>query len=142
MSDKANAAVVNGLDANQLKDILSTVIAEARKPVLTEKDKAEIEDQQRVRRENAAAFKDQEEGKQRLQTICDHRTRLVTGADTGSAVVAVKNGRGDVIFFICQHCRLVNRPEEDGKKGFIDGVLFDTDRFNRFFIEKVNTGGV
>lgn len=138
MSDKASAVIT----ADQLKDILSTVVAEARKPVLTERDKAELEDQQRTRKENAEAFKAAELGKQRQQQICDHRTRLITGADTGSAVVANKNGKGEVQFFICQHCFLVCRPEEETRKGYVDGVLYDTNKFNQFFIEKVNTGGV
>lgn len=146
MSERAKVAEVEagsvGLSADQLKEILSSVIAEARKPVVTEREKAEIEDQQKTRRENAAAFKEQEESKQRRQKYCDHRTRLVTGADTGSAIVANKNGKGEVQFFICQHCFLVTLPEQDGRKGYVDGVLYDTAKFNQFFLEKVNTGGI
>jgi hypothetical protein len=142
MSEKPNVA----LPADQMKDLvtaISTAITEARKPVVTEREQAQIEDDQNRRRENAAAFKDMKEQEKRGQALCDHRTRLITGADTGSAVVANKNGRGDVIFFICQHCRLVCMPvPEGGKKGYLDGVLYDTDKYNQFFTEKLNTGGI
>ena len=140
MSEKATA--VTGITAADLKEVLTAVVEEARKPVVTEREKAEIEAMQQIRKENAEAFKVDEAAKQRRQQICDHRTRLITGADTGSAIVANKNGRGDVLFFICQHCHLVTRPEEEGKKGYVDSVLYDTQKFNQFFIEKVNTGGV
>jgi hypothetical protein len=144
MSEKSSTSAV-ALPNDQLKDlaaIISTAIQEARKPVISDREKAQVEDDQKRRKENAEAFKATKENEQRQQTICDHRTRLVTGADTGSAIVANKNGRGDVTFFICQHCRLVCRPEEEGLKGYIDGVLYDTAKFNQFFIEKINTGGV
>lgn len=140
MSEKANAVALP--PADQLKDILTAVIAEARKPVVTEKEAAEVAAMQKIRQENAENFKANELQIQRNQKICDHRTRLITGADTGSAIVGVKSGDGKVIFFICQHCRLVTRPEETGKTGYVDGVLYDTNKFNQFFIEKVNTGGV
>lgn len=138
MSEKSNVA----LSAEQLESVLTKVVEAARKPVITEHDRAELEAQQQTRKENAANFKAMEEGIQRHQMICDHRTRLVTGADTGSAIVANKNGKGEVLFFICQHCRLVTRPNEEGKSGFVDSVLYDTAAFNKFFAEKINAGGV
>jgi hypothetical protein len=138
MSEKSNVA----LSAEQLESVLTKVVQAAREPVLTERDKAEMEAQQQTRKENAENFKQMEAGIQRHQQICDHRTRLCTGADTGSAIVANKNGKGEVVFFICQHCRLVTRPTEEGKSGFVDSVLYDTATFNKFFAEKINTGGI
>lgn len=144
MSEKANVA---GLDKDSLKEVLQAVIAEARKPVLTDREKAEIADSQKRREETAASFKQMKDNEQHRQLhVCDHRTRLITGADTGSAIVANKTGKGDVQFFICQHCFLVCAPEQviEGqmRKGFHDGVLFDNNKFNEFFIQKINTGGI
>lgn len=139
MSAEANVA----LTADQLKEVLAAVVAEARKPVLTERDKAEIADAQKRREETAASFKQMQESMQHRQLhICDHQTRLITGAATGSAIVGNKNSKGEVMFFICQHCFLVCKPEEPGCKGYVDGVLYDTAKFNEFFIMKMNAGGV
>ncbi len=97
-----------GISADQLKDILATVIAEARKPVITDKEIREEEQAREARRANAEASKQEAANKKFMQDTCSHLRR-----DGSCRAVFVKGSGPDVEnFLICQFCQCIIRPSE------------------------------
>jgi hypothetical protein len=109
------------ITADQLKDILgaaiSTAIAEARKPVVTEKEQREIEEQQRARAAQAAEIEKQRQQRIAFQKVCKHRRRDNSPRVVDVRVNMVTGDFGPVNyhFLLCQRCQLeifADKPEQ------------------------------
>lgn len=97
-----------GITADQLKELLATVIAEARKPVVTEAQIKELEAQQAMRKDIAADVKQQAINKKRFQDNCSHMRR-----DGSTRAVFVKQNPPDEDFMICQLCQDVTYASKE-----------------------------
>lgn len=130
-----------GLTAEQLKDVLKTVVEEARKPVVTEEQQRALESAKQTRREGAEQFKAMQKGIADGQLRCTHMNK-----NRSSAAVEYKNGKNTIEFLICQHCHIVVKPYMPdgttlGDGSVIDGVHHNLELFNRIMIQK-NDGGM
>ena len=97
MSQPAAASI----SADQLKDILAAVIAEARKPVVTDKEILEAKHAQEMRASKAELVKEQMRNKKFQQETCTHMRK-----DGSCRAVFVKGSGPDVEpFMICQGCQ-------------------------------------
>jgi hypothetical protein len=99
MTEQAKVAVT----AADLKDILTAVVVEARKPVVTEKELREEQDRLDMARSNAASVKQLMENKARLQAACSHLRR-----DGSSRCVYVRGSGNDPDasnYLLCQYCQ-------------------------------------
>ena len=114
------------LTAADLKEIIGSAVtaavSEAKKTVLTDAEKARIEQDQQNRKELAANIVAEIENKKMRQRYCSHmRTGLWSGQ---TRAVHVENGN----FMICQGCQGIIRPgtEPEGYKGtdIFDNALF------------------
>lgn len=106
---------VTALSADDLKEILRTVIQEARKaPEPTADELAKKQQELDQRKQLALLVHQKEENRKREQNQCTHM-RMEDGS---ARTVYVQNGN----FIICQECQKVIRPETDLQE------------FNRFFI--------
>jgi hypothetical protein len=92
-----------GIDADQLQQILATVIAEVRKPAeLTEEQKAAKEQDKEMRAQQALLALEIQRNRERDQAACLHQRR-----DGTTPAVYVANGN----YMLCQHCQKIIRPE-------------------------------
>lgn len=121
--EKEKAAVA--ITADELKSILSTVIAEARKPPEpTEEEKAVMASEKAMRKQTAEQSLAAMENKRREQAACIHMRR-----DGSSTAVYVHNGN----FFICQQCQAVIHPGVRPEGSDDTMGIYDTQLFNRLF---------
>lgn len=95
------------LTADSLKDVLKTVIEEARKPVVTEQQKRELDDAQQARKDSMAQIAEQQDLVDRTQAACERRGHKQH--DGFTACVLVRTGAGRYIdeYFLCQKCKKV-----------------------------------
>jgi hypothetical protein len=101
MSNVSSGAV----SADQLKEILATVIAEARKPVITEKDIREQEQAQQSRLQQSDLVKEEARNKKFNQDNCTHLRK-----DGSCRAVLVRGSGPDVEdLIICQGCQDITR---------------------------------
>lgn len=91
------------IGAEQLQEILSSVIEAARKPPEpTPEQKAAAEQDKEMRRQQAELVLMEAENKRRAQEACSHMRR-----DGSTPSVYVQDGN----YLICQHCQKIVRPE-------------------------------
>lgn len=111
------------VDTATLKDLLVTVMEEARKPVITDEMKRKQAADAEARKSNAALVLAEEEKKRNFQRLCSHMRR-----DGSTRAVYVVNGN----FMICQACQAVVRPgvRPDNYNG---RDIYDNDLFNKLF---------
>ncbi len=129
-----------GLSADQLKDVLSAVIAEAKKPVITEEQLAAKEDARKTRQENADNYHAMKAGEAARQRNCTHKHQ-----NQSTGAVPYKNGRNEVEFVLCQLCRVVVKPfmpdangmptNKPGNGTVKDDVTYDINLFNRLMVD-------
>lgn len=94
-----------GIDADQLQQILSTVIAEVRKPPeLTEEQQAAKKQDAEMRAQQALLALEAQRVREREQAACLHQRR-----DGTTPAVYVADGN----YMICQHCQKIIRPEKE-----------------------------
>ena len=93
------------VNAEDLKDILSSVLAEARKPVVTEAERKAEAERLAGRELQRAQLKEQMENEIAFQNACTH----FHGGSAQSHAAYVQNGN----FIICQRCQKIIRPETD-----------------------------
>lgn len=138
---EAKASVA--LTAEQLKDVLATVLEEARKPVITEEDRKRVEAAQQARIEGAELEKQRRENMALRIKNCGH---MMVWPWTGQTCAVYIKGCGDPgsgNFFLCQHCQA--RIHQARIPGFsYDSVrdIFDPVEFNRLWQLTRGTGGV
>ena len=97
------------LGVEELKDVLTTVLAEARKPVVTEQQQREIAEQQEARARGAEQAEELRKTEEWNQAHCSHRRR-----DNSPRTVHVNNNpKSGGEFLICQACQKIIRPEEE-----------------------------
>lgn len=133
---------VGGVSADQLKDILATVIAEARKPVLTEEDIRRIEAKKQEAADGAENERQRREAARANIRNCGHMKdfpwnnqpaavyiKPVSGADPCSRDPLSGN------FFLCQHCQARIHPGQPVEGMAFDSVrdIFDETEFNRLW---------
>jgi arginyl-tRNA synthetase len=112
------------LTAEQLKDIISTVIAESRKPLPpTEEQLAELASNQAMRLQQRDLVLIKEQNKRTAQRLCSHMRR--NGTTTG---VYVANGN----YIICQQEQCIIRPGV-APAGDPGNDIYDTHLFNTLF---------
>jgi CRISPR/Cas system-associated endonuclease Cas1 len=103
MSEK-NIAIT----ADELKSLLQTIMAEARKPVVTDADSRRIAEMQENRKASVQQIEEQRKAEEyRQNVLCDHR-RHSRGQEGTSRCVYVHNGD----FLICQACQKIIRRDE------------------------------
>lgn len=102
MSENKNAG---GVPADQLKDILSTVIQEARKPIVTDADRRKEAGRQAMKLQELENLRAKEAAEEQRQADCTHSHR--NGA---TRTVLVRPGAGTA-YRICQFCQIIIRPE-------------------------------
>jgi hypothetical protein len=113
-----------GINAEDLKDILTTVVREARRaPDPTEKQLAEAEQDKNIRRENGLLVLQMMKNKRAEQEACIHMRR-----DNTTTGVYIANGN----YIICQACQAKIRPGTAPETGDA-GDFYDTHLFNRLF---------
>lgn len=121
------------LTAADLKDILRTVIEEARKPTPpTDKEIAQIEQEQQMRRDQAQLVLNEMENKRRFQRTCTHKHPLRDGG--GSHCVYIVDGN----YILCQKCQGKIRPEA-APVGYTGGDIYDVNLFN-MLLQDLGTG--
>lgn len=121
MSNEKNT----GLDAQQLQDILTAVLREARRaPDPTEKELAQIEQDRAIRKENAETILQMLKNKRIDQENCIHMRR-----DNTTTAVYIANGN----YLICQACQAKIRPGSAPENGGDNGDFYNTHLFNRLF---------
>lgn len=95
------------LTAADLKEILKTVVEEARKPVITQKDQREMEEAQEARKRGKEQEDERVANEELTQRLCTHRRR----DNTPRTVHVQNNPKSGGEFMICQKCQKVIRPE-------------------------------
>lgn len=116
------------ITASDLRDILMSVIQEARKPVITEKELREIAQLQEERKQNAANVKLERENRMNLRKNCSHFRR----DGTCRAVYVKGSGPDSGNFMICQFCQGIIMPGVAPAK--YDGeYIYDNALFNNLF---------
>lgn len=114
---------ISGVDAAALESVLKTVIAEARKPVLTEEEVRKRKADQEARERNSAMVREGLEQKKNAQRLCSHMRR-----DGTTRAVYILNGN----YLLCQACQATIRPGE-APAGYAGMDIYDTNLFNRLF---------
>lgn len=101
---------VVALTADDLKDVLRTVIEETRKPVVTEADERMLEQRQQERAASVSQIEDLRKNEEWIQNkICSHRRRDNTPRTVLNNFPANSGGT----FMVCQKCQKVIRPETE-----------------------------
>lgn len=137
MSEEKQAVISMTADdfAKSMESVMLSVLEAARKPVLTEQQKAEIEARQEERKENAEKERVRRDNLKRVRRACTHHRR-----DGSCRAVYVKgcgdptlpDGTGSGNFFICQACQAIIRPGvEPPNYGGMD--IFDEPLFLRLW---------
>jgi hypothetical protein len=127
MSEKTVA-----LTAADLKEILTGVVAEARKPVFTEREQREMQGRQEDRQRGKEQVDEMQAGKEWQQKNCAHRRR-----DNSPRTIQVSNppkSGGD--FLLCQRCQVIIRHEDGKGKRYENETLFDTDIYNSLIVDQ------
>lgn len=136
MSEKAAVKEQSGVVTfEQLKDIMATVVAEARKPVLTDREQRDIEQQQVERAANAADQKAQIENTRAFQKVCSHKQDRGRAADKTAMVFVNQDfpgSPGNGQYLICQECGAKVVPGPKPEKAHPD-FIYDTALFNANF---------
>ena len=120
----------SGLAVDDFKDILATVITEARKPVLTEE---EISLREQTRQAREAIERDNHARRERItlqQSRCIHRHSAKE--NNATYCVLVNDSINQYIF--CQLCRIKVKPGVAPEKN-PGSFVYDTDLFNRLLQE-------
>ena len=130
---EAKASVA--LTAEQLKDVLATVLEEARKPVMTEEDRKRIEAAQEARREGAELEVQRRTNAKRNIELCGHMKAFPWNQQTCAVYIKGCGDPGSGNFFLCQHCQARIHPGQPIPGFAYDSVrdVFDTDEFNRLW---------
>lgn len=130
--------------AKAMQSVMLSVIEEARRPVLTERQLREIEERQQERKENAEKERQRRKHVMAVRRACTHHRR-----DGSCRAVYVKgcgdpnlpDGTGSGHFFICQACQAIIRPGAEPEK--YDGMdIFDNALFTRLWQEAGNDSGI
>jgi RNA-splicing ligase RtcB len=106
MSEVKEAKVA--VTASELKDILSAVIAEARKPVNTEEQIRADQEKAQARAELAETLKQKVANELAFQRDCNHCQN--DGKAAGATATVYVQGGG---YLLCQRCQSVLRPSEN-----------------------------
>lgn len=101
MSENKN---ISGVPADQLKDILSTVIQEARKPIITDADRRKEAGRLQMKEQELQNMRDRDAALEQKQRDCSHSHR-----DGTTRTVRVKPGVGS-FYRICQVCQKMIYP--------------------------------
>jgi len=119
--------------AEDLKEILRTVVEEAKKPVVTERDAREMKEAQEARAANCEQIEEERRNKQYLQsTICRHRRR-----NNEPRTAHVKNNpKSGGEFLICQACQAIIRREDEKGRRYENDTIYDTELFNSLVIDQ------
>lgn len=121
------------LTAEDLKDVLRTVIEEARKPVVTEQDQRVIDQRQQERAQSVQQLEAERANTEWIQTkICPHRRRDNTPRTVLNNFPANSGGT----FMVCQKCQAVIRPSDEKGTRFEGGVIYSTDIFNSLMVDQ------
>ena len=124
MPEKEQAVTMSPADLQQLiAAAVGAAVAEAKKPVITEKDKRDLEMAQQSRQEQSELVKKIAADKMRRQKICSHMRR-----DGSTRGVYVENGN----FIVCLGCQGIIRPGT-APENYKGSDIHDTDLFNRLF---------
>lgn len=124
MSTPAQKEPTVNIGAQELKDILMSVIDAARKPVVTDKELRDQAQAQDERKANAALVMQERANKLSLQKSCSHMRR-----DGSTRAVFVKGED----FMICQFCQaIIHGGERPASNPFPDHI-YDNQMFNRLF---------
>lgn len=103
MSENKNAG---GIPADQLKDILSTVIQEARKPIVTDADRRKEAGRLVMKDQELENLRAKTAAEEQRQTDCSHSHR-----NGSTRTVLVQPGPPGSPYRICQFCQIIIRPE-------------------------------
>ena len=99
-----------GLTAGDLKDILRTVIEEAKKPVVTEQQEREMQQRQEERKLSVEQIEEMRRNEEWQQKMCTHRHSAKNGG--GPRVVQNNfDAKSGGVFMVCLRCQKVIRPE-------------------------------
>lgn len=122
------------LSKDDLKEILAAAIAEAKKPEPpNEKEIAEIQQAQQMRRETADSVKLRKENEKFLQSQCTHEHSKQAGGGTHAVYVRDNDHPADAGFILCQFCQIRVRPESEKWRQLDPDATFDTALFNKLF---------
>ena len=122
-----------GLTAADLKDILKTVIEEAKKPVVTEQQERELKQRQEERAASVAQIEEMRATEQWNHQTCTHRH----SAKNGGGPRVVQNNFGEKSggqFMVCLRCQAVIRPD-NGTESYDNGTIYSTRLYNSLFEE-------
>jgi hypothetical protein len=99
-----------GLTAADLKDILATVVQEARKPIVTEQQEREIAQRQEERKQSVEQIEEERRNDEWQKKVCTHRHSMKNG---GAPRVVQNNfdAKSGGTFMVCLRCQKVIRPE-------------------------------
>jgi hypothetical protein len=93
------------LTSSELEKILTRIVEAAKAPVVTDREKREMEEHQEARRQSVEQIKEQERQiEYRQNVLCDHRRHGKIN-EGSSRCVYVQNGD----FLICQACQKIIR---------------------------------
>jgi regulator of protease activity HflC (stomatin/prohibitin superfamily) len=110
--------------ADQLKDILSTVITEARKPVKTEEQIRAEQEKAQARAELAETLRQKAANDRRIKLNCTHMRSNGTTTAT-----YIQNGG----YLLCLGCQATIRSGEAPKEDYPSADIYSTEMFNRLF---------
>lgn len=125
MAQIAQAAQASAQTAQQALETM-------RNPPLTEKQKADVEQEQQMRLSQAKLVLAEMENKRRTQRMCTHKHPLRDGG--GSHCVYIVDGN----YILCQKCQGKIRPEA-APEGYKGGDIYDVNLFN-MLLQDLGTG--
>lgn len=106
MSENKNTSPTVPLTAADIKELLSTVIHEARKPIVTEEDLRHKASEKQMKLAELEAEKERIAAQEQQQRDCSHSHR-----DGQTRTVKVQLGHD--FYRICQFCQKIIRPETE-----------------------------
>ncbi len=133
------------LTAADLQKLITTAIAAAKEPNELEKlaleekraereaQRAQIEQDQKMRADTARQQMDIIANKRAAQKICTHKHRK--SGDTHCVFISDELGG----YILCQKCQAIIRPGEEPKRNSI-GAIYDTALFNQLFQDCSDNG--
>lgn len=96
--NKPTKAQIEGMNFDQLKDLLVTVLAEARKPVVTEADVRAAEQAHKDRLEMAQLIINKMKADEAFKKVCPHLRR---DGSTRCVLIHLNGGQ----YLLCQRCQ-------------------------------------
>lgn len=113
---------------------VTAAVAEAKKPIITDQDKAEIEQRQQERQANAGLELEKISNKRIAQRNCIHKQSQKAGGNTHC--VFIQNGQ----YILCQACQA--KVRNGAKPENYQGTdIYDSDLFMRLLQECISTAG-